>query len=332
VTISLTGSGVATYLSDVSSASLVFEALALGSSQTKQVLLLNKGTGALTLSAPQVSGAGFTVATSCGSELAIGASCSADVTFSPAVPGAATGILVFSSNATNSPATISLAGSGFDAYAANVALLANFNGTAGATSFVDSSSPSPKSLTTYGAAALSSNAALTGSTSLYLNRLNTTNTDYVVASSPAIPTSGAFTVEGWVYPTYLGANAQAIYNQYENKSTTRTNITLSANTNRLNWGHGQGVSLESTSAVQLNQWTHVAVTRDNANTLRLFVNGVLEASAANYSFGIEQSKPWIGKFNNTSYSGAPFHGYIDGIRVTAGVARYTATFTPPSSY
>ena len=43
-------------------------------------------------------------------------------------------------------------------------------------------------------------------------------------------------------------------------------------------------------------------------------------------------------FNNVNTiigdSGAntlPFSGYMDDIRITAGVARYTTTFTPPTS-
>lgn len=83
-------------------------------------------------------------------------------------------------------------------------------------------------------------------------------------------------------------------------------------------------TLTGTTAITLNTWTHIAITRAS-NTLRLFTNGILNGSAAisnNFStttaFAIGQ--PGL----ITGLQG--FYGKIDEFRVTNGFARYTSSF------
>jgi len=80
-----------------------------------------------------------------------------------------------------------------------------------------------------------------------------------------------------------------------------------------------------------NTWYHIAVTR-SGNTFRTFVNGVVEktytSSAAIFS---DATVPY--NIGRTAYLSGTFYynGYMDDLRVTRGYARYTATFTPPTS-
>ncbi len=313
-----------------------FGAVPVGSTVTKTFTFSNTGGTAANGVYAEVAGTGLALGTpnECGTagspvSVAEGTSCQVTVKYTPAGVGALQGGLVrVNSSAATSPSSLALAGSGVDPYDANVTLKLPFNGANDSTSIADAS-PAAKTLTLYGAAKLTTTTAQAGGASFRLNPDGGT-TNYAVVSSAAIPASGPFTFEAWVNSNYSGSDAQAIYNQYENGTATRTVISLDPTTRKFNWGHGQGASMTSTTGVPLNTWTHVAITRDAANTLRMFVGGKLEVSLANYSYSIEQSKPWIGRFNNISYSGAPFRGYIDELRVTAGVARYTADFTPPS--
>jgi len=72
--------------------------------------------------------------------------------------------------------------------------------------------------------------------------------------------------------------------------------------------------------------THVAVTRENG-FMRVFQNGILVLSGANAN-NYTSSTTRIGYANPAS----PYYwqGYIDDLRFTKGVARYTTNFTPPT--
>jgi P pilus assembly chaperone PapD len=112
--VSVTGTGVAQALQlSASPTSLSFGSLFTGSSTTKVVTLTNSGSGSLSLSGDAVTGTGFTVGgLTFPLTLAANQSTSFSVTFDPTVVGSATGSVTVISNATNSPATIALSGTG----------------------------------------------------------------------------------------------------------------------------------------------------------------------------------------------------------------------------
>jgi YD repeat-containing protein len=78
-----------------------------------------------------------------------------------------------------------------------------------------------------------------------------------------------------------------------------------------------------------NVWFHVAVSR-HGSTSYGFINGILTATWTNSaSFGSSAEPLWIGHVNgNVDF--AP-NMYIDDIRITNGIALYTANFTPPTA-
>jgi hypothetical protein len=80
-------------------------------SKAKAVTLTNGGTATLQISSITTSGA-FAQTNTCGSTLAAGKKCTIEVTFSPTQTGAQTGTLSVYDNATNSPQTVSLSGTG----------------------------------------------------------------------------------------------------------------------------------------------------------------------------------------------------------------------------
>lgn len=75
-------------------------------------------------------------------------------------------------------------------------------------------------------------------------------------------------------------------------------------------------------------WTHIAVSRQSG-VLRVFVDGVLglEKTGGAGSF---LGGGTLTMFNR-SFGGNPLRGRFDEVRMTLGVARYTANFTPPSA-
>lgn len=80
-------------------------------SGNENVTLYNVGVMPLTLSGMAAAG-DFSVSDGCGSTLAIGANCTASVTFTPSANGARTGSLQVSDNAPGSPQVVTLTGTG----------------------------------------------------------------------------------------------------------------------------------------------------------------------------------------------------------------------------
>ena len=98
----------------VSPASISFGNVALNSSSTSQMVkLTNTGTASLNISQATLKGTGFsTSGLSLPMTLAAGKSSTFSVTYAPTAAGSATGSVSLTSNATNSPATVALSGSG----------------------------------------------------------------------------------------------------------------------------------------------------------------------------------------------------------------------------
>jgi hypothetical protein len=87
---------------------------------------------------------------------------------------------------------------------------------------------------------------------------------------------------------------------------------------------------QNTNAIALNQWNHITWQR-SSGIFKIFVNGSSSNSVAftnNITLpSINSSIGSSGLFADNIYSS---QGYIDDLRITKGVARYTANFTPPT--
>src|SRR5438309_8942798 len=113
-TIALTGAGVAaTSQLTASPSSLSFGNVNVGVSPSLGITLTNGGNSNVTISSVNTSGAGYS-ASGVGSNTTLtpGQTTTLNVTFAPTAAGSVTGSVSVASNASNSPATISLSGSG----------------------------------------------------------------------------------------------------------------------------------------------------------------------------------------------------------------------------
>ena len=84
--------------------------------------------------------------------------------------------------------------------------------------------------------------------------------------------------------------------------------------------------IDYNTSIGTNQWVHVAICR-NGSSIKAFANGVQVGSATN-SDNLTSTSFTIGANGNGS---EPFNGYIDDLRVTKGVARYTGSFVTQST-
>jgi len=113
-TVSLTGTGIAPGpVLNASPGGLSFGGTLVGASAAAQaVTVTNSGTTAATVSAVAVTG-DYSQTNNC-STLAVGASCTVHVVFTPTNGGSRTGTLTLTSNANNSPTTVALSGTGIN--------------------------------------------------------------------------------------------------------------------------------------------------------------------------------------------------------------------------
>jgi len=158
----------------------------------------------------------------------------------------------------------------------------------------------------------------------------TTTADYLSVSGIPIASTGQFTFETWLYTTKVNSStAQVLYSQYTTSDANRWTINIST-ANKLTISHGTAGNITGATTIVPYQWNHVAVTRDASNTLRVFLNGVVDAVFTSYTSSIMQSAPRVGYYNNTPND--YFTGYMNSVRVLNGTALYSSntSFTPPT--
>jgi hypothetical protein len=96
-----------------------------------------------------------------------------------------------------------------------------------------------------------------------------------------------------------------------------------------NYGNAAIPIVMSASSISTLTWYHVAVTYDGTTT-RLFVNGTSQSTSTNTPVRpTTYNLTYVGYI--TSADASYFNGYIDDLRVTQGLARYTQNFTPPTA-
>lgn len=137
-----------------------------------------------------------------------------------------------------------------------------------------------------------------------------------------------FTIECWVRFSALTQNMD-IVRKSSSASVWKLGWVLSGGQFNFFGAASGGGTLFSISSSGLSivtgQWYHIAGTR-SFTTYRLFVDGALAASTTISGNMNTDANPVIIGSGTTSLVGTS--GWIDDVRITKGVARYTAAFTP----
>jgi len=242
-----------------------------------------------------------------------------------------------------------------DPHFSYVSLLLKADGVNGSTNFVDNSTNN-LAISALRSAQISTTQSKYGVASAYLSggtqsgptSYHYSSADYLSAPSAYnIITTGPFTIEAWIYKT--NNNFVAICGTFNWSSGNNSGWYLGIGTDNKLVLRGSNGTWNSTSAivtssgtVPLNQWVHVAATRDGSNAVRIFINGQLQGTTLNYNHTLNQVGAKntsglryafrVGAYLSDSYIVAAFIGYIDDLRITSGIARYTENFTPPDSH
>jgi hypothetical protein len=158
-------------------------------------------------------------------------------------------------------------------------------------------------------------------------------TDYLtLADNNDWTFAGDFTIDAWVYLETTTVTQAIVAHWPNNTTTNRSFLVQVTSTGKLSHLHGIGTSvIPTTGATTLipNTWTHVAVSR-TGTTVRLFVNGVVDATATvSGSYNDASGILYIGRGN--ALSSPSLKGHISNLRIVNGTALYTGNFSVPTS-
>lgn len=175
-------------------------------------------------------------------------------------------------------------------------------------------------LETVGNAQISTSVKKYGTGSMYFDGAG----DYLISrASPIWLFSGDWTMEAWIYPNSV-TGVQVLV-ETRNRTTNAspcmylngTNLVIDTGT----------ASVVSAGTITISTWQHVAATR-SGNSWRIFINGTQVGSTTTNTTSYTTA---YGCCIGSSYYNEHYNGYIDDLRITQGLARYTASFTAPSA-
>lgn len=216
-----------------------------------------------------------------------------------------------------------------DPYWANVISLLHFDGTDGSTTFTDE--VSGVTWTATSGAELDTATSKFGSASgLFPVAVNSgygridSNTDAGFALG-----SGDWTIEGFIRLTGSKTGARIILDQRPLANGLYPTIYVNGNTLVYYTNSAARITSSPGTITVVGTWQHWAICKASGTT-RMFIDGV--QSGGNYTDG----NTYLGstcRIGNTSAADNfdnILNGWVDDIRRTKGVGRYTSNFTPPS--
>ena len=150
--------------------------------------------------------------------------------------------------------------------------------------------------------------------------------------------TGDFTIEGWIYVNALSTSNMNIVNKDGILNTSYPQYDLSVSSaGKLTafLGNGTGLSpvgttYTGTTTISTGAWHHVALVKSGTYCIG-FLDGNQEwkvAAATMY----EGNKPLYIGYATGGPASYYFNGEIEGVRITKGLARYTANFTAPITF
>jgi hypothetical protein len=180
-----------------------------------------------------------------------------------------------------------------------------------------------KQATVYGNAKLDTTIKKFGTASLQLDGSG----DYIsYANQPDFNFgTGDFSLECWIYRNVSGAQHNVFDFRTTNTQDAPTIYITSANVLRY---YVAGADRIIGTTVSTGAWHHIALSRSGTST-KLFFNGTQVGSTWTDTTNYIQSPLVVGsRFDGISGN---FNGYIDEVRITRGLARYTSNFPIPTA-
>lgn len=143
--------------------------------------------------------------------------------------------------------------------------------------------------------------------------------------------TGNYTLDAWVYPTQTGVQ-MTIFDTRASAAGAGIWYGINTTGNIATWGFGGAwTGSASPKAVNYNAWNHIAFVRSGTN-FYIFLNGNLEVTFTGVGANSTDQALTIGgpiDYRDTGTTNK-FVGYMDSVRITKGIARWSANFVPPT--
>lgn len=222
-------------------------------------------------------------------------------------------------------------------------ILLTFDGADGATTFVDSAEgqtggPGTRSWSNPGAFVVSETTTVAPKFGTASGWFLPVSGGRIVAADSADFTlsSGNWTVDFWVNRNSSGTGATRwLFGQLSAASGLPANNAIGGSFTAANVlsffvsSGGTVHTLTGGTAITNTAWNHVAFVR-NGGTVTLYLNGAVQTSAAVSGSVPDIALDWqIGNRGDGSTNN--YLGMIDEFRFSVGIARWTTTFTPPTT-
>lgn len=211
-------------------------------------------------------------------------------------------------------------------------LLLHFNGADASTSFLDSS-PTPRTFTASGNAQIDTAQSKFGGASGLFDGTG----DYITTPDNAAFAlgGGAFTIETWFRCNQATGSFGFIASQADAAGSDCSFSLYRTDTNFIKAEvFVGGTAFAVTGTTQFTNalntgWHHVALVR-TGNILRLFIDGIQEGGDVAITGTVNDSAfAFTLGARGDAAAGTYWLGWLDEFRLSVGVARWTANFTPP---
>lgn len=145
------------------------------------------------------------------------------------------------------------------------------------------------------------------------------NNSFIISGNDLSPGTYDFTLEMWVYPTVL-SNSKGLFELAPRNSTDGFYFGFYNNKIQL---YNNSTGSQMGGNVVLNKWQHIAVVR-NSGLITFYLDGIsVHSFLCNHNF-INTSCYIGGAYISNQF----FNGYMDELRYSVGIARWTSNFTP----
>ncbi len=198
------------------------------------------------------------------------------------------------------------------------------------TTFTDDA-PVPKTYTAHGGAVTSTVLPKFGTASGLLVAATLSYVDTPASVDFAFP--GDFTVDFWYKPVTLDSSNYILGTADDNNGSAgwyfiATNSGTPTLYFQYQFSGGWALSISAPSGLSIGTWSHIAAVR-SGSSVNLYVDGTSIGSGSNSTSITNTNVFRIGA--NVPLAASYLNGKIDELRVSKGVARWTANFTPPTA-